>query len=428
MTYRQALLTYYNALSRPFRKITKLDFLQPDNSVAFSLSNRRAKSGYNGVADTKAFIQSGTLSVNLKNGQRRNADITLANIDDAFAYNVNNIWYGKQLRLQMGMELYDGKDFYFPQGVFYATNPQEMIKPSSDTISYDLVDKWAYLDGTLFGDLPDTMKVEQSNATSIFEVIQKILKLSRFDFDETENIQHMIDNVMPVFTSYYNDKTYTLDGGGTAPMLAVPYDIIIEAGKTLADLILELNDVVTGIIGYDMTGALRIDASQDDIKDGDKAILYEFTPENSTFCGVTETAQNQDVYNDVVVVGQDLTDNEIYGRATNFDAKSDTNVNIIGRKTYREEKAEYWNTTQCQDLAGYLLKQKTVLHKSVTVECSQMFHLYENGLISIKRTDKKGSPVEKHIIQSFSIPLAETGTMSISATSVTDEPIITTQN
>ena len=51
-----------------------------------------------------------------------------------------------------------------------------------------------------------------------------------------------------------------------------------------------------------------------------------------------------------------------------------------------------------------------------------MFHITENGLITIKRTDKIGSPKERHLIQSFSRPIGQTGNMTIEAISVKDLP------
>lgn len=51
--YRYA--EYLKALTKPFKKLAKLEFLQPDNSVAFSLDNNY-KRGYMTKYDTRAFI------------------------------------------------------------------------------------------------------------------------------------------------------------------------------------------------------------------------------------------------------------------------------------------------------------------------------------------------------------------------------------
>ena len=69
-TDRERWATYLNALEGPFLKLARLDFLQPDGSLAFSIDNnhKNRRAG--------AFIQEGELTVNLQNGQRRQAAIT----------------------------------------------------------------------------------------------------------------------------------------------------------------------------------------------------------------------------------------------------------------------------------------------------------------------------------------------------------------
>lgn len=421
-----AFQDYLAALSSPFKKLTKLEFLQPDNSVAFALDNTY-KSGYNNKYDSRAFIQQGSLSVTLQNGQRRKASVMLSNLDGAFEYAVNKLWFGQRMRLSMGMILPDGSEFYLPQGVFYADNPSSTFMPTERTATYSLVDKWSYLDGSLFGQLEEGYQVDEG--TDVFEAMSQLLTLSRVDFSNDAPSQLQIDNVSPTFTSWYNGKTYKLKDGRTVPMRDVPYDIVVDSdGGTIADVLSELNTVIAGMIGYDQRGSLRVDPSQDDISDADKPILWTFSPENSTFCGLDESIQNAETYNDIIIIGEDLKDNAIYGRATDYDPSSPTNVNRIGRKIYRESRSSYWNAQQCVDLASFLLKQKTVLQRSITVRSTQMFHLYENGVVAIKRTDKPGQPIERHLIQSFTVPLAETGEMSVNATSISDNPVISTES
>ena len=85
---------YLKVLKTNFKKRTRLEFLQPDNSVAFVIDDNSV------TRRDKTFIQNGgSLSVNLQNGMRRTATIQLANVDDMFSYNVNNIWIGTKVRL-----------------------------------------------------------------------------------------------------------------------------------------------------------------------------------------------------------------------------------------------------------------------------------------------------------------------------------------
>lgn len=420
---------YLSALTREFKKLAKIEFLQPDNSVAFALDNNY-KRGYRTKYDTRAFIQNGTLSVSLQNGKRRSASITLSNLDGAFEYAINKIWFGQRVRLSMGLVLPDGTDYYITQGVFYISNPSAVFKPNQRSVTYNLVDKWAYLDGSLFGTLDKSYKVERTSDkpdNTIWSAMRSLLWSSKRDFKKTEDITLQVDNVTPIFTTYYDGRKYTLKDGTQVNMTDIPYEIIVSGdNSTLANVMLELNNILVGWIGYDQTGALRVEASQDDLEDSKKPVLWNFTPENCQLLGITETYKNGEIYNDVIVSGQSLESKSvIYGRASNYDARSDTNINLIGRRTYRESQPNYWNETQCNDLAKFRLKRKTVLQKSITIESSQLFHLVENNIVTVKRTDKVGNPTERHLIQSFSLPIGETGAMTINCVSVNDLPNLT---
>jgi hypothetical protein len=185
--------------------------------------------------------------------------------------------------------------------------------------------------------------------------------------------------------------------------------------------------MVAGWIGYDATGALRLDPSQDDILDITKPILWTFTPTEKQFLGATYSIKNTEVKNEIIRVGQALDGGyaQIGARAQNFDPSSDTNINIIGRKVDRQEKAGYYTNDICAALAEFELKRNTILKKSVTIRSTQMFHLVENNLVVIRRIDKKGSPYERHLINGFTIPIGQTGEMTINATSVSDFTIAT---
>lgn len=418
---------YFSGLLKPFRKLVRLEFLQPDDTVAFALGGIGQKYPIPG-RDTRTFLQSGSVSVSLANGSRRKASVVLGNRDGAFDYAVGKLWFGQRVRILMGMRLPNGEDFYFPMGVFYVENPSALFSPGERTTTLNLTDKWAYLDGTLFGNLEAAYSV--TSGTNIYSAIDSLVHMDRFTQGVTTDVQRMIDPAGAVYTSYFNGKTYLAsnsDGSITSniAMTDTPYTITENRGSTMGALILKLNEMLAGWIGYDATGALRLEPSQDDIDDAEKPVLFAFTPENSILLSHSSVSQNTAVYNDVTVAGQGLTEKAVWARAVNADPASDTNIDLIGRRIFVEEKSDYWNTEQCAALARWMLKRKTVLQKSVTIECGQMFHLVENRLVSVKRVDKEGSPIEKHLIQGFTVPIGETGSMSITATSVTDIPDFT---
>ena len=404
---------YISTLKTNFVKIARLEFLQPNGSIAFILDNnyKNNRSG--------AFIQDGNLSVNLQNGARRAASVRLSNVDGEYDFNVNNLWFGTKVRLQMGLVLPDGSDFLIPQGVFYIKNPEEVFNPNERSIKLELTDKWSMLDGTLGGNLDGIYEVPINS--NIFSAIDGLLK------DQQGN-GRVFDDTPAVYTSYYNNMTQTLPDGSTASLVNSPYTARFDSfGQSYADVVLELVDMIAGWVGYDANGALRVDPSQDDILDNTKPILWTFSPTENQFLGATYSIKNTDVKNEIIRVGQALDGGyaQVGARAQNFDPSSDTNINLIGRKVDRQEKAGYYTNDICAALAEFDLKRNTILKKSVTMRSTQMSHLSENNLVVIRRTDKRGSPFERHLINGFSIPIGQTGEMTINATSVSDFPIAT---
>lgn len=403
---------YLSALKGNFIKRTRLDFLNPDGKIAFSIDNNYKNKR------SRTFLQSGEISVNLQNGQRRTATAELYNADGEYEYNVNKLWFGQQIRIMEGLLLPDGTDFLLPQGVFYVKDPEEVYKPIQKTVSLNLVDKWSYLDGTLFGYLEGIYEVPLNS--NMFNVITSILQ-----FDRGNGMK--IDDTPPVYTDYYNGKTTALPNGTSVPLTNTPYTYRNDSTSgTYADVILEMNKMLAGWIGYDATGALRLDTSADDLIDADKAVLYDFTPLERQFLGATYTVKNSEVFNDIIIRGESLDEySQVGARAENLDPASDTNVNMIGRKTMQEEASGYYTTDICEALAKFRLKRNTILQRSVDIEATQIFHLNENNLVTIRRLDKPGAPTERHLINGFSRPLAGTGAMTISATSVLDFPVAT---
>lgn len=184
--------------------------------------------------------------------------------------------------------------------------------------------------------------------------------------------------------------------------------------------------MVNGWVGYDETGALRIDPSQDDILDSTKPILWEFSMNETELLGMAYTVKNTEVYNDYIVVGDMMDDNsQPKGRAQIFDPTSPCDINAIGRKTTRVQKSGFATNKQCQDYAEWMVKRSAVLQRAVSISCSQILHMRGNNIVTLVRSDKTGNPVERHLIQGYSRPLSSNGAMTITATSVQDYPIAT---
>lgn len=154
---------YMDTIKGNFHKAIKVEWLNPDETVDFEFTNAL----YDINVD---------LSVNYQNGSRRTCTLTLNNDRNQFPINFNNIWFGQKFKLYMGIYIAENTPYYFPQGVFYITNPNEVYQPSTRTIKINGVDKWAFLDGTLHGKLSETYQTNVD--VNLYDATKELLKTS----------------------------------------------------------------------------------------------------------------------------------------------------------------------------------------------------------------------------------------------------------
>lgn len=324
--------------------------------------------------------------------------------------------------LSEGLILPDGTEVYLPQGVFGIEGPSRNLTPNGDTITYRLVDKWAWLDGTLGGNLEGVYSVQAG--TNIFSAMASLLKLDRFSMESSGGSP--IDAVKPIFTNYYNGKTQTLTNGQSVPLIEAPYDFSSADTGTIADVELGLAEMLAARIGYNRVGRLVVDPSQDDILDTTKPVLWEFKEGDGQLLPVEYSDRPAEMFNDLIVVGDTSDTNATArGRAQNLDPTSPTCISRIGLKTKRIPMQNYYSDEMCEAYAQWKLKRTAVMSQAVNIQCVQMFHITENGIITIQRLDKPGSPIERHLVQGFTRPIAQNGTMTINCISVQDFPVAT---
>lgn len=386
---------YLEMLKHEFTPIAQLELLNSDGTVSEK------------IADD--FIAEGSLNVHFQNGTRRTANITLDNGLNKRFIGLNSLWYGQQIRLSQGLILPDGTPYLLPQGIFYLNDPNHEFQPNANTLHIPLIDKWASLDGTLFGNLEGNYVANIND--DIYENISAILGI-----DRGNGIP--IDNVKPLLSSYFINKTVTLPDGTEIPVTNVPYEMRVEPnGNTYASVLLEFNKMLTGIIGYDNTGRLRVEPSNYDIDDSNKPLQWEFNLTEKEFLGGTYTPKMSEVYNVVQVIGTVLNGYQAKGEAVNDDVSSETNIySSIGRKVLRIEDTTYYADEQCEALAQWYLKRTKALQSSISFNSSPIYHLQENMLVAVANPENNFE-MENHLIDGFTLPIG-LGQMTITTTSI----------
>lgn len=402
---------YLDKLRRPHVSATKIEWLNPDGTVAFDI--------------TDDAIQSGTLNVQYQNGVRATADIMLDNWHQTYDINADKIWFGQQLKIHKGLYLDDGTPFLIPKGVFYVNNPDQVYSPTQRTTHLSLVDKWGYLDGTLFGNLDGIYQLNIGD--DLFVALRELLRK-----DRGNGIPY--DSVPPLLSSYYIGRTATaaytklitnIDAEGNEfstteieyrniPVIECPYTSRIEASGTIADIVLEIAKMLVANVGYDASGRLCIEPNNTDVHNYSRPVQWNFRTTENSLLSVSYQFPLTDVFNTVTVTGATLNGLQAKGFAQNTDARSGTSISRIGVKCYSEEQSSYYSNTQCQEMADYLLRQKSSLLATTTIDSIPIYHIRENELVTLERPEVSNA-VEKYLVTGYSMPIGQTGSMTISA-------------
>ena len=333
---------YLDALEKPVLiPCLKLEWLNPDDTISHEIT-----------ADL--YNTNGTLNITNQNGCRRTFNLQIHNDDGRYDIDVNKIWLGQKVKLYLGLYIGD-TPYFIQQGVFYITNPTDIMNTAERCIQINCTDKWSYLDGSLFGTLDGIYKVPVGS--NIFTATKQLLMTDRGN-------GLPLDATMPNISTFFNNKKTTLSDGTKVSILNTPFTATIEKGQSYADVLLQFNTMLAGCIYYDSVGRLNIEPNEDDLLDKNKEIVYNFTQNNCEILGKSREYQFSNVYNDVLCVGATINGYMAKGRATNTNIKSDLCVQRIGKKTKVFEDTNYYSDELCQDWANYLLRRNTILQSS----------------------------------------------------------------
>lgn len=392
-------LTFYDYLEAVKKPVLvpclKLEWLNPDDSIAYEIT-------------TDLYNTNGTLNVTNQSGCRRTFNLQIHNVDGKYDIDVNKVWLGQKVKLYLGLYI-EGTPYLIQQGVFYLTNPTDIMNTAENCIQLNCTDKWSYLDGSLFGNLDGIYKIPVNS--DIFDAIKALLLTDRGNGVP-------IDSTKPNISTFFNTKMTELSNGELVSVLKTPFTATIDKGQTYADVLLQFNTMLAGVIYYDTVGRLNVEPNETDLLDKDKEILYKFDQNNSDILGKSQEFKFTEVFNDILCVGATTNGYLAKGRATNNNIKSDLCVQRIGKKTKVYEDTNYYSDGLCQDWANYLLRNNTILQTSLSLQTIPLYHLDVNKLITITNT-KYHLKEEKFLINSLSIPLG-LGQMTISATSINE--------
>ena len=255
----------YNVLKQQYiKKYIRLELLDFQYNIVDELSGNMTKCSIN---------------VDSNSDLRRSCDLSFVVTTSTFDIKAGSkLWLDKFVRPYVGYEnMRTGEIQWYNQGIYLVNNPQWSYNASTNEISMQALDLMSKLTGLRNGNL-EGIPTKIAKDENVREAIIKTIELGGF-------------------TKYICEECKTKDG----TIVPVPYDIEIDVGGTIYDILTELRDIMPNYqIYFDINGVFH----------------YEPIPL---------------AYDDPVLIDDDLFNNVLISENINTDFESVKNyVEVLG--------------------------------------------------------------------------------------------------
>lgn len=195
---------------------------------------------YNIVDEISGNCIAASINEDANSDLRRSCSVSLVVTDSSFDIKSGGkIWLDKFIQLYVGYENSRTKEIqWYAQGIFLINSPTWVYDGATNELSFSALDLMSKLTGVRNGQLegiPTTIAKDEN----VRKAIIKTLELGGF-------------------TKYVCDECYTTDDNGKQVIQAVPYDITIDQGGTVYDILCKLRDIIPQYeIYFDVDGVFH---------------------------------------------------------------------------------------------------------------------------------------------------------------------------
>ena len=367
--------------SGKYESAYRLFALYPDETINYEIPQK------------DIILNSGNYTENYQNGERRNVNLKLSNIDGKYTPSINTIWVQDKFRLEVGI-VYNGETFWFPRGIYIMGNPSTTHEDSVKEITLSLVDKFALLEGKM-GTLEATYEIPAG--TNIKKAIEGILTIdtgSGYPLD-----------LKPIIYDHSFDKAIT------------PYTLSKDAGSTFGEMILELGTMLGAEVFYNDIGNLCFININETMNDDIKPVIWNYTDIKRNFQSSSTTYDFDAIANTVYVVGDNVKGKICSASAENNDPSSPLCIQRIGRRIKYINEASIYTDELAQDRANYELRKLKILQTSVQVSVAFNPLLFVDNIITLDDSFYHFQR-EKFIIQSLSYPIGNDNKITITCSNL----------
>lgn len=350
----------------------------------------------------KDIFLGGSYGENYQDGQRRSLSFTLVNEDGKYLPNINGLWAGTRIRLDMGTTLPSGETLWVQKGVFFVQSANPTHTPDGETVEVSCADKFA-----MFEDKTGTLETtyEIPVGSDIEAVLNGILMSDMGD-------GWPFDTKPMVFHSSFKGKV-------------TQETITKEAGDTLGSVILDLATQLGAEVFYNAMGCLTLIPTNETGSDYDKPLIAEYDVEEGDADSLGFTFDMSSIVNRVVVIGSSSSGGVVSAVAVNDDPGSPLCYQRIGYRTDGVINDSNITTDMlAEERAAYELRKRLIYKSTSSINVRYNPLVSVNNLVAVT-SDFYGLRHERFLIQSLSYPLDYSGSMGLTITNLSNLPSIT---
>ena len=326
-------------------------------------------------------VTSGSISVDAGRDDRRTGSFEFFNEDNSMDHAPGSFWYDKIIKAYRGVE----------------TSTEILLWQVGEFLIDDIKTQH----------FPHTVKISCRDYASK-------LKADEFAFTTTFASGTTPESLI---------RTIASNGGILTSRMILPVtgkvtgkNFTFEAGK---DRMGAIHDVATAY-GYEVFFDARGSMVMREYIDPTLSPLeFSFvTGVDGTVAAIGKESSKNRIYNHIVVTGGDSVIAPIYAEAENNDPSSPTNIDEIGRRTYRYTSSFLTTVQQCQNVADKFLKIHALEEYNIDLETLVIPWLEASDTIEFIDPDPDPDQPTRFYLHNFAIPLM-LGTMKVNGRRVT---------
>lgn len=338
---------------------------------------------------------SGNISVDATADIRRTCNISLIakDLQKTMISSTGEIWIDKYIKVYQGIDDPRNNDttVWWNMGIFLINNPNTVYNATSNTITFEGLDLMAKLTGRRNGQLPAIATLVPAGS-NIADVVKKtIVQLGGF-------------------------KKYIIQDDG----LEVPYDIKLDTGATIYDLLAELRDLYPNWeMFFDVDGVFHW---QKIPQGSTEPVVINFNElRHSLVISENIDINFENVKNHIIVYGRLLeTGEQIKATISDTNSASPFNIDKIGEINYIIDDESIYSQELAKDRAKYELYLHARLNDSISLEIIPIPWLNDVN-IKISYTNESAGIEGEYLIQTLDIPLDIGSNMTLTASKIYPE-------